>query len=442
MAEILHKEDKVYRIGYFSFLIGIFFLASAPLISVLLLLLAFTLNTIKGWRNILKDDWNKPLLVSSALLITSTIVHSLSYYEDNINWDSSLSWIGLFNWIPLFFCFGGAQAYLKNDNERRICSFVFISGTIPVLISGIGQYFFNWDGPWELFFGLIKWYQKPITPSTDNHGLSGLFSNANYTGAWLNIVWPFTIAAIFQANNFLKKTTIFSIFLGFSTCIFLTNSRAAWGCLLISLFIVIGTKILKYLIPLLIIVGTLIYSCIRPIFGIYMQNFFRSIIPERFWIKFSEEGYIALDGVPHITRLNIWESGWNYILSNQIFGSGAGSFPIKFFAETGVYRGHSHNIFLELAISYGLPVALIIFGFIVYLLTKRITNLKILDSTEQNKELLFEKAWFAATVSILLANLVDVQYFDLRISISFWILLGGIKNMKYPRALNFRNNKS
>ena len=89
MAEILHKEDKVYRIGYFSFLIGIFFLASAPLISVLFLLIAFTLNTIKGWRNILKDDWNKPLLVSSALLITSTIVHSLSYYEDNINWDSS-----------------------------------------------------------------------------------------------------------------------------------------------------------------------------------------------------------------------------------------------------------------------------------------------------------------------------------------------------------------
>ena len=437
MAEIIHKEEKGYSLGKFSFLIGIFFLASAPLISVLFLLIAFTLNTIKGWRNILKDDWNKPLLVSSILLITSTIVHSFTFYEDNINWDPSLSWIGLFNWIPLFFCFWAAQIYLKNDYERRICSLVFISGTIPVLISGIGQYFFNWDGPWELFFGLIKWYQKPITPVTDSHGLSGLFSNANYTGAWLNIVWPFTIAAIFQANNFLKKTTILSIFLGFSTCIFLTNSRAAWGCLLISIFIVIGGKILKYLVPLLIIIGTLIYSCIKPIFGIYSQNFFRSIIPERFWMKFSQEGFISVDGVPHITRINIWESGWNYILSNPIFGSGAGSFPSKFLTETGIYRGHSHNIFLELAISYGLPVALIIFAFIVYLLFQRISNLKILDSTKQNKEILFEKAWFAATISILLANLVDVQYFDLRISISFWILLGGIKNMKYPKKLNF-----
>ena len=233
-----------------------------------------------------------------------------------------------------------------------------------------------------------------------------------------------------------------SIFLGFSTCIFLTNSRAAWGCLLISIFIVFGTKILKYLIPLLSIIGTLIYSCIKPIFGINLQNFSRSIIPERYWTKFTQEGFVNWDGSLHLTRLNIWESGWNYTLSNPIFGSGAGSFPSKFLAETGIYRGHSHNIFLELAISYGLPVALIIFAFIVYLLSKRITNLNILDTTKQSKENLFEKAWFAATISILLANLVDVQYFDLRISISFWILLGGIKNMKSTNQVNLKEIKS
>ncbi len=424
------NEYKIYKVGNISFLTGIFFLPSAPFLSVLFLLLSFVLNVIQRWRNLLTDIWNIPLLASAFLMLISSTKQSLSNFEDIIDWDSNLSWIGLFNWLPLFFCFWGAQIYINDGFKRRICSYVFIAGTIPVLISGIGQYFFNWDGPWESFFGLIKWYQKPIDPLNDGHGLSGLFSNANYAGTWLNIVWPFTIAAVFQTNNFLKKTSTFSIFLGLSTCIFLTNSRAAWGCLSVSIFIVIGLRILKYLIPLLLFIGTIIYSCIKPIFGSYLQSIFRSLIPERIWMEFTKEGFTSVDGTLHLTRIKIWESGWNYVLENPIFGSGASSFPSKFLAETGLYRGHSHNIFLELAISYGLPVALIISLFIIFLMCSRLINLKLFDVDKQNNQTYFEKAWFASIFSLILANMVDVQYFDLRISISFWILLAGIKNMK------------
>ena len=128
-----------------------------------------------------------------------------------------------------------------------------------------------------------------------------------------------------------------------------------------------GTKILKYLIPLLSIIGTLIYSCIKPIFGINLQNFSRSIIPERYWTKFTQE-VLLVGWIPTSHQIKHLGKWLDYILSNPIFGSGR-FFPSKFLAETGIYRGHS-IIFLELAISYGLPVALIIFAFIVYLLSK------------------------------------------------------------------------
>ena len=49
------------------------------------------------------------------------------------------------------------------------------------------QYWFKIYGPFNFFYGLITWY-KPIISSTD--GVSGLFSNQNYTGFWLSIVWP------------------------------------------------------------------------------------------------------------------------------------------------------------------------------------------------------------------------------------------------------------
>ena len=51
-----------------------------------------------------------------------------------------------------------------------------------------------------------------------------------------------------------------------------------------------------------------------------------------------------------------------------IFGSGAGSFTSKFFSETGFYKGHSHNIPLEIAFSFGIPTAIIICITIIFIL--------------------------------------------------------------------------
>ena len=73
-----------------------------------------------------------------------------------------------------------------------------ISGSIPFLVTGIGQYHFNWTGPMETLFGLIKWYQRPIDNTiVTRGGLTGLFNNANYAGCWLNIIFTFCCGSNF-----------------------------------------------------------------------------------------------------------------------------------------------------------------------------------------------------------------------------------------------------
>ena len=201
--KILYKQFEINSLGNNLFLIGIFFLASAPSLSIIFLISSFILNKKNNnLKNIFKDKWNLPLLFCSILMIISAINHSIQIKNINYDWDFSLSWLGLFNWLPLFYVFWRSQEFLKNNHQRRFFAYSLISGSIPVLITGIGQYFFEWHGPFQILYGLIKWYQKPII---DPAGLSGLFSNANYAGAWLNIVWPFSIAATIQKNNFTRK---------------------------------------------------------------------------------------------------------------------------------------------------------------------------------------------------------------------------------------------
>ena len=84
---------------------------------------------------------------------------------------------------------------------------------MPVLITGLGQYFFKWEGPLILGNGLVIWYLKEIEPHL---GLSGLFSNQNYTGTWLSVIWPFNLGFIFiNKNNILKKYFITNFFINF-----------------------------------------------------------------------------------------------------------------------------------------------------------------------------------------------------------------------------------
>ena len=110
-----------------------------------------------------------------------------------------------------------------------------------------------------------------------------------------------------------------------------------------------------------------------------------------------------------------------------IVGIGAASFTAIYAYQSGFWLGHAHNLFLELAISYGFPVAILFSSTIFLLLFKGFKNLYF---TNKNDPINFlDRAWWTSIFVFFISQLVDVQYFDGRISLFIWILLAGLKNI-------------
>ena len=418
----LSKENTFEDYGLIFFLIGIFFLPSSIVIGILFLFPSFILSSLSVKKSFYKDYWNYPFIIFGLLITLSAIFQNYLLNNNYAEiWDSKLSLIGLGNWLPLIWVFWAAQTYLNSNFKRKLFSLILVAGTFPVLITGFGQYFLNWTGPFTTLNGLIIWYQRPIE---NPGGLSGLFSNQNYAASWLNFVWPFCIALFFEkSNNIFKKTTTLGFLISTGMAAFLTFSRNAWLGIFTSIPIVLGKKGVKFTLPLITILILVITFSFSPIFQGELQNSIRNLLPGKILLEFSNEGYKEID----ITRIGIYKSALELIRENPFFGTGAGSFTEIFYSNTNFWKGHSHNLLLELSLSYGLPATIIFFitvTTLIYLSFNKIFfSKKIIDISY------IDKAFWTALFFFFISQLSDVQYFDGKISLVTWILMAGLKNI-------------
>ncbi len=415
-----------YKLPEKIFLLGIFLLASTMSIGIILILIASIISIYENKKNILKDKWSIFLIFSAILMTISCLYQTYDYAnKDLLGWEISLTWIGLLNWIPFFFLFISTEFFLITPNQRVKVAIFLLSGTIPVLITGFGQYFFNWEGPLSFLNGLVVWYLKPIEPHL---GLSGIFSNQNYAGTWLSIIWPFSLGFLFINKNtsFKKYTSILLLFL-FTLAIILTTSRNALFGILISIPFVLGIKSFLIILTIIfIIIFLLILKSTFP-FGEESLGFLFNIFPQQFIDKFNK---IDLTNLLEYRRINLWNDTLMLISKKPLFGLGAAFFPIlyEFYYEPKSYtEQHTHNLFLELTASYGILVSLAIFLFIILLIYKSFE--KINKNNPKGRDLLIDRSWLASTFVLLISQMNDITYYDGRISVIFWILLSGLRNI-------------
>ena len=406
------------KIGYFSFLIGLFILPTMFFFAAICLLLAGLISSCIKRENYFSDNWNKSFFICGFLILISIFRHLLKFnnpYGDVL--DANLSIIGSFNWLPFFWLFWALQPYVDSSKKRKKAAFLLIAGTFPVLISGFGQYFFNWTGPFQALNGLIIWYQRPLGV----HGLTGPFNNQNYAGAWFSLVWPFSIAFLIEkTKSSLKKSISIFFFLTIGLAAVLTNSRNAWLSLLLSLPLVLNISSLYWLLLIIFFISLVITITSNDLFNGELQDTFRTIIPDKIWMEFTKK--------VQLSRLDIFLSSLKISLIEPIFGLGGASFPIIYELQNNIWRGHPHNLFLELAVSYGYPATILTLCTISILLINS-SKLVFNKKSYNNQNLLFEKAWWTSIFIFLISQSVDVQYFDGRISIVFWILLAGLKTI-------------
>ena len=415
----LKKINLLNNIGQNLFYVSLFLLPSAFSFSAILLLISGIIGFFNREESFRSDLWSKFFLVGGILIIISSFLNSNEYLL--INKDSGLKILypnlGIFNWLPFTFLFYGFQAYFKKYEQRRKSGLILLIGTVPVMFSVIGQTMLGWIEPIKSLNGLIVWYLRPLE---DFNAVSGLFNNPNYLGTWLNIVFPFGLSYCLTKNiNKLKKIIIYIFLSGIALAIFLTNSRSAWICIILTIPFFYQRKNNKYFLFLIL----LLFLMLLPILIISNQELFSNNLAIEIFSNFSKETY-----ADDISRLDIWRVAVNQIIERPIWGSGSSSFPSYIQGILGLWKGHAHNLPLELMISYGIPAALFLIIPISYLLSSALKNLLFYDRFD-DLTYTFDKAWITVLFILTISHLVDITYFDGRISIVGWISIASISNI-------------
>jgi len=412
-----NENNLLFKAGKICFSFGILILPGAFFYSSILLLISFIIANTKS-KNILKDKWNLPLIICSFLMIIICLI-SPSYLD--LKYNNTLNWIGLLNWIPMFWVYWSAQFYLKTKEDRINCAFFLVLGTIPILIGGFGQYYFNWFGPFKFFNDTLIWYQREIQYQV----LTGPFNNPNYAGTWLTSIFPFSFFFFLKKSNINLKKIFFCITsLAITLAVFLTHSRNAIANLSIAFTLLIGLSI-----KTIFLIYLIFFALISSIFILEIPIGTLNFISENKIISSFLPDTNKFYDILSLPRIKIWKTALSNIISNPFIGWGASSFSILYSLKNlsqGYTYSHSHNLILEMANNYGIITCLILFTTIFLLIYKSKPSLLNKENYIFGNTLIY-KYWWVSTLIILLMHLTDITYYDGRISLLFWILIAGLR---------------
>ncbi|KEF42443.1 MAG: ligase [Cyanobium sp. CACIAM 14] len=407
-----HRPADASPLGWRCFQLGMVLLASSAFLAGLALLVALILGS-RGRRPLLEDRVNGVLLLTAALMV-------LGCFRAASN---ELAWLGLANWLPFFWGFWGFQPYLTSPAARRRVALALVAGTVPVILTGLGQLWWGWSGPFQLLGGLIIWHIK--AGGNPPERLAGLFDYANIAGAWLALAWPLTLAALLESGlGRWSRGIVLLIAAALVAALFLTDSRNAWGALLLAVPVVAGPASWLWLLPVLLLVLVLIGLATLPWVPHLLQDPARGLVPQAVWGRL-----IDLDYGGHrplaITRLAQWQVALGLIAERPWLGWGAAAFSIIYPMRTGHWHGHPHNLPIDLAVSHGVPVAVLVVGLVLWLLL-RAARLGMAGGS------LFERAWWAAALVLVALHATDMPFYDSRINVAGWVLLAGLRCCRPP----------
>lgn len=425
-------------LGNTFFLLGIFFLPSALPIGGIFLLISIFISFNNNKKKFLKNKWNFILFICMLLIIFGTIYSSLLNPSSEIlDFNKSTIWLNLFNWVPIYFAFVGFQSYLKSERQKLLFQKFLIAGTVPVIASCIIQMFFNIYGPFETLFGTIVWFNYDLTIEQFQRA-TGLFNNPNYLGMWMTICLPFSITAFkLEKKNFLNMLFLLIINILIIYFAFTTYSRNALIGILISFLLLIDKKKLIYF-SILFLISFFIFSYLLP-------NFLD--ISQLESINFSQ--FSAIEKLTSVNlnlnqpRIAIWSNALNFISMRPMLGWGPGSFPYVFYGNAYLeiplreYQ-HTHNLIIELAYNFGIPITILITTTVFNIFTKAFNKIKKIDKTSHYYFL--SKPVLASFSIFLVAHMTDITYYDGKISILFALLLASIKNI-IDENIETKNNE-
>ena len=422
------KESLKYLFktkGFLFFKLGVFFILSAPAIASIFLLISLVSSYLNTNKLQISTRLIIPFFIAGIFAIFSAFISTIRAEEiDYLN--KTQSWIGLANWIPFFYFIWRSQLYLQTNEKRKKIANMFLLGTVPFVFSSFAQLVLNLHGPFYFMNGFIIWFQRGIDLDSGK-GITAMFNNQNYAACWLIIIWPFCINQFLVLKNLSFKKIVFLIYsIILITCVYLTQSRSGIAGISTSTLFLLN----KYFVWGIILLFISYFLATLSFIPISIQSFFRKIFSEKIIQAFQFSNITNFMNEP---RIFIYMNTIPLIMERPFLGWGAATFPFLFnsrYLEFTREPTHPHNLILEMAYSYGTIFAIIIriTIFIIVIKSFKIIFLKKTEISDENQRQIkkLNKAWWSSFFALLLSQMYDIQYFDFRISISFWILLCGL----------------
>jgi hypothetical protein len=395
--------------GWIGFQLGVLLLASSLLLAVPPLFWALLQGSRHRRRPWFDDPCNRLLLVVGVLMLLGC----LRAYS---GW---LAWVGLMNWLPFFWGFWGFQPYMASPLARRRIGLLFVAGSVPVVVSGLGQLLLGWSGPWQAFGGLVIWHMAPGGNPVGR--LSGLFDYANITAAWLALSWPLLLGlAIEPGQRGWRRPVLLLLVLAQLAALWLTDSRNGWGAAVLAVPWVLGPARWLWLLPLLLLallpVGLAVLPGVPPL----LQDPARALVPAAVWERLSD---LAFSQRPLAsTRLGQWAIAVALVAERPWFGWGAAAFSLVYPQRAGVWHGHPHNLPLDLALSHGLPAAVLLVALVLGLLLAAARGGMAAAAAPTS-----ERAWWTAVLLLVVLHATDLPFYDGRLNVAGWLLLAGLR---------------
>jgi O-antigen ligase len=402
----------------------VFVLPASALFAGLLLLVPLIQGSRRRapwWRDRVNTLW----MVTAALMVVGAAALTLRSQEVPA-YPASLAWFGLFNWLPFFWAFWAFQPYLADGAARRRVALALVAGTVPVLATGLGQLLLGWHGPWQILGGAVIWHLKEGGNPTGR--LSGLFDYANITAAWLALSWPLLLAALIScwrrwrdrlAGSGWRLLAVLLLLLAQVTAMVLTDSRNAWGVMVSAVPLVAGPASWIWMLPLLALALFPVALASLPGVPSLLQDPARALVPQSIWGRLNDVNHHGHRKLASL-RLTQWSVASSLIAERPWLGWGAAAFSVIYPLRTGRWHGHTHNIAIDLAFSYGLPVAVLVVGLVLWLHIRGVRQGML-------KGPVFDRAWWTAAFMLAVLHATDIPAYDSRVNIAGWILLAGLR---------------
>ncbi len=377
-------------------------------ISILLFLVREILVK-KAWRS-LDTIINRGWLALGGWLIITTLTA----------FDPTVAWTGLFNFLPFFLFFAIAQTLIKTSIQLEQILGLLIISSIPVSVLGLLQVIVN-RPDWQ-FPRLFNAYEISLGMSED-YRIGSLFGHYNELGIYLAMILVVAVGALNPNQDRIRRSLNW-IALGLGmVAIFYSGSRNAIALLGLGIIALAIYHRYWYLVGGVVASLTLIlwaaWGKFLGIGGEWLRVLFPTGIITRLESTINSN---QADFTSTIDRLNAWKFATELIQTHPIQGWGLRSFELIAKSMSYDLRGlpHEHNFYLTLAVGGGIPL---LFGFI-FLVGWIIWQSLKADLPKSTKNLVF--ASIVAIALFYLSGLLDVVFYEPRVNILSWILLGGV----------------